>query len=87
MDSSRPLSLVRSRLRRRSIQADSEALRVRIAVGQRAAQTRGRLYSAIVLLDPPFAYGRQMVVADALGRKSRVPFDAEEIARHGRRAA
>lgn len=33
----------------------------------------------IVLLDPPFAYGRQMIVADENGVQSRVAYDAEIV--------
>jgi hypothetical protein len=69
-----------------SIQRDSEALRLRIAVAARAAAARRAM---IVLVDPDFAYGREMVIEDALGRRTRVPYDAAEHARQvaERRAA
>jgi len=50
----------------RSIQQDSDELRERV---------EGR----IVLVDPPFAFGRQMVVQFADGSRERVPFNHEQI--------
>jgi 16S rRNA G966 N2-methylase RsmD len=74
-----------SRLFSSSIAEASAQLSLRIAVAQRAAIARRGFH--IVLLDPPFAYGREMVVEDALGRRSRVPFDADQVAAQQRLAS
>ena len=42
--------------------------------------------ATIVLVDPPFAYGRQMVIEFADGTRKRVPYDAERVEAQRRRA-